>query len=202
MKGRGARTHACRVDALPSSATGHKRRDESRRGKLRACATILCLSLASCGYHIAGKADLMPKSIHTIAIKPFSNSTQRNDLARLLPADISREFISRTHYRIISDVKQADAVMEAAITDFVSFSTTSDPVTGRSTGAEVILHLNVYLTERATGKSLYQRTGYEFRERFEISENPATYFDESSTAVQRLATDAARSIVTAILENF
>jgi len=192
----GPGTRACGV----GTAGGHPVKS-GRAARMSACATVLFV-LTSCGYHVAGKADLMPKSIHTIAIKPFHNNTQRNDLARLLPADISREFISRTHYKVISDDKQADAVMEAAITDFVSFSTTSDPVTGRSTGAEVILHLNVYLTERATGKSLFQRTGYEFRERFEISENPATYFDESSTAVQRLATDAARSIVTAILENF
>ncbi len=165
-------------------------------------AAALCLALAACGYHVAGKADLMPKSIHTIAIKPFHNNTQRNDLARLLPADIGREFISRTHYRIISDEKQADAILEGAITDFISFSTTSDPNTGRSTGALAVLHLNIYLTERATGKSLFQRANYEFRQPFEISENAATYFDESSTAVQRIAMDAARSIVTAILENF
>jgi outer membrane lipopolysaccharide assembly protein LptE/RlpB len=173
------------------------------RGIVLASALLLpALMLSGCGYHLAGKADLMPKNIHTIAIKPFHNNTQRNDLARLLPADLSREFISRTHYKIITDEKQADAILEGAITDFVSYSTTSDPNTGRSTGAEVILHLNIYLTERGTGKSLFQRTGYEFRERFEISENAATYFDESSTAVQRIAMSAARSVVTAILENF
>jgi len=166
------------------------------------CAALSALAITSCGYHVAGKADLMPKRIQTIAIKPFHNNTQRNDLARLLPEDISRELISRTKYKIVSDPTQADAVMEGAIIDFVSFSTTSDPNTARSTGAQAILHLNIYLTERTTGKSLFQRSGFEFRERYEISENPATYFDESSTAVERLARDAARSVVTAILENF
>ena len=158
--------------------------------------------LTACGYHIAGKAGLIPKSVHTIYIEPFHNNTQRADLARLVPADIGREFISRTHYRPVTDRNAADAVLAGAINDFINYSTTSDPVSGRSTGAMVIIHLNLYFTERATGKSLFQRVGYEFRQPYEISENPATYFDESSTAVQRVAQDAARSIVTAILENF
>jgi outer membrane lipopolysaccharide assembly protein LptE/RlpB len=163
---------------------------------------IACGVLGGCGYHIAGKADLVPKNVHTIFIEPFHNSTQRPDIARLLPANLAREFLSRTRYKVVPDRQQADAVLAGAITNFVSFSTTADPVTGRSTGAQVILQMNVYLTDRATGKSLFQRSGYEFRERYEISENVATYFDESGTAVQRVARDAARSIVTAILENF
>jgi outer membrane lipopolysaccharide assembly protein LptE/RlpB len=171
--------------------------------KFAACAAVSAIVLLSgCGYHIAGKADLIPKSIHTIAVEPFHNGSQRTDLARLLPADLAREILSRTRYKLVDDPKQADAVLAGAINNFIFFSTTADPVTGRSTGAQVILNLNVYLTERATGHSLFQRNNYEFRERYEISENVSTYFDESGTAVQRVTRDAARSIVTAILENF
>ena len=42
----------------------------------------------------------------------------------------------------------------------------------------------------------------EFRERYEISTNPQAYFDESGTAIRRVSQDIARSVVTAILENF
>jgi archaellum component FlaG (FlaF/FlaG flagellin family) len=132
---------------------------------------------SGCGYHIAGKAELMA-------------------------ADLAREFLSRTRFQIVSDPKQADAVLAGAITNFAVGSTTVDPNTARSTGAMVILQMNIYLTERGTGKSLFQNNGYEFRERYEISENAATYLDESGTAVQRVTRDAARSIVSAILENF
>jgi len=166
-------------------------------------ALVACGAVSSgCGYHIAGKADLIPKTVHTIAIEPFHNGIQRPDIARMLSADLAREFLSRTRFKVVTDPKQADALLAGAITNFLSFATTADPVTGRSTGAQVILQMNVYLTDRTTGKSLFQRSGYEFRERYEISENVATYFDESGTAVQRVTRDAARSIVTAILENF
>jgi hypothetical protein len=157
---------------------------------------------SGCGYHAAGKAELMPKSVHTIFIEPFHSGVPRADIPRLLAADLARELLSRTRYKVVSDARQADAVLAGAITTFASGATTTDPNTARSTGAQVILQMNIYLTERATGKVLFQRNGYEFRERYEISENAATYFDESGTAVQRVTRDAARSIVSAILEDF
>ena len=163
---------------------------------------LVCAVSSGCGYHAAGKAELIPKSVRTIYIEPFHAGIPRADIPRLLAADLAREFLSRTRFRIVSDPAQADAVLAGAITNFSSGSTTTDPNTARSTGAMVVLQMNIYLTERGTGKSLYQNNGYEFRERYEISENAATYFDESGTAVQRVTRDAARSIVSAILENF
>jgi hypothetical protein len=42
----------------------------------------------------------------------------------------------------------------------------------------------------------------EFRERYEISVSPQQYFDEMPAALQRLSKDVARTVVSAILENF
>lgn len=165
---------------------------------------ILCVAaaLAGCGYHIAGKADLMPKNIKTIAVPAFANGTPRYKLARLLPAGITQEFISRTKYNIVADPNQADAILKGTLANFVVFPVLSDPATGRATGAEIVVTLQVTLTERATGKVLFSRPSLEFRERYEISTDPQTYFDESGTAIERVARDAARTVVTAILENF
>jgi len=163
-----------------------------------ACGAVL----SGCGYHVSGQAGLMPRSVHTIFIEPFHTGVPRTDLSRLLAADLAREFLSRTRYKVAANRVEADAVLTGAITSFFIGTTTADPQNGRSTGAQVTLQMNIYLNEKDTGKSLFQRNGYEFRERYEISENAATYFDESGTAIQRVTRDAARGIVSAILENF
>jgi hypothetical protein len=165
---------------------------------------LLCLAaLASgCGYHVGGKADLMPKSVKTIAIVPFTNATPRYKLARLLPTNIAAEFVSRTKYNIVADPNQADAVLKGSLAVVNIFQVISDPATGRATGAEIVVIVQITLTERATGKVLFTRPALEFRERYEISTDPQTYFDESGTAIERVARDAARSVVTAILEDF
>jgi outer membrane lipopolysaccharide assembly protein LptE/RlpB len=164
---------------------------------------VLALGTAGCGYHVAGHADLMPKNIQTIAIPAFGNlTTGRAKLSRLITADVSREFISRTHYTIVTQPEQADAVLVGVLSNFNSFPIISDPVSGRSTGIQVVAVLQVTLTDRHTGKTIFSRPTYEYRERYEVTLDPQTYFDESGTAIERLSRDIARSVVTAILENF
>ena len=155
-----------------------------------------------CGYHVSGHGDLMPKTIKTIAIPAFGNITTRYQLARLLPADITREFLSRTHYAIVADPNQADAVLAGTVTNFAFFPTVNDPVSGRATAAQVVVTLRLTLTNRATGAVLFSRLGAEFRERYEVSIDPMAYFDESGTAMQRVSRDGARTVVTGILEGF
>lgn len=165
---------------------------------------MLALALLStgCGYHISGQGDLLPKTIKTIAIPGFRNNTNRYQLARLIPTDMTHEFITRTKYQIVGDPAQADAVLEGTLLSFVAYPTVTDPASGRATGAQVIVSLAVTFTERATGKVLYSNTGMEYRERYQISTNPQEYFDESGTAIQRVAQDVSQSVVTAILEKF
>jgi outer membrane lipopolysaccharide assembly protein LptE/RlpB len=159
--------------------------------------------LAACGYHIGGQGDLIPKTVKIIAIPEFSNGTVQYQVASLLTADVVREFHSRTKYTIVTDPGKSDAVLTGAVVNFsVLGGITTDPTTGRATSSQVILTVQFNLTDHHTGKVIYQRTGYEFRERYEISPNLPTYFDESSPAMKRVSRDAAKAVVTSILEAF
>lgn len=165
---------------------------------------VAALLAPACGYHVGGKADLIPKSVKTIAIPAFGNGTVRYQLARLLPADLTREFHSRTHYTIVTDPGQADAVLKGVVTNVATISPTTDPATGRATSVQILVTLQITLVDSHTGKVLYTNANgsTEFRERYEVATDPRTYFDESNTALQRVSQDVARSVVTAILEAF
>jgi len=164
-----------------------------------ACAA---LALAGCGYHVGGHANLLPKTIKTIAVPAFGNASTNHRLPVLLAADVTRELISRAKYAVIADPNQADAVLTGVVLNFVSYPTVFDPISGRATGVQAVLTLQLTLRERSTGKVLFTRQAGEFRERYEISTDPQQYFDESGTAIERLSRDVARSLVTAILEEF
>ncbi len=164
---------------------------------------LACAALSSaCGYHIAGRADLVPKNIKTIAVPAFGNGTPSYKLGRLVTADVTREFNSRTRYIIVPDPEQADAVLTGSLLHFIYYPTILDPKTNRSTGVQVIVNVQVTLTDRHTGKVLFSRPSMEFRERYEISTDPQTYFDESGTAIERVSRDVARTVVSGILEAF
>ena len=168
----------------------------------RAALLAAAALLSGCGYHVAGRGDMMPKAIKTIAVPAFGNVTTQYKLAERLPADITREFLERTRYHVVADPNQADAVLAGAVTNFFSYPIVADPVSGRATGVQVVVVLQLSLRERSTGKILFNRPGMEVRERYEISIDPKAYFDESETAVTRMSREVARSVVSAVLENF
>lgn len=158
------------------------------------------LSELSCGYKVGGKSSLIPAGLLTIAVPPFSNPTSRYKLTEKLPAAISRELISRTRYQILPSLPApgdppADAILKGSI-----LSATAIPLTSNAILLNVVLSIS--LTQTNTGAVLYANPSLDFRQRYEISTDPQAYFDESSFAFERLSRDVARSVVTAIIENF
>jgi Lipopolysaccharide-assembly len=168
-----------------------------------AVVLVAAFELAGCGYRIAGSQNLLPKTIHTIAVPPFDNATIRYKLTDLLPEDIDRELISRTKYQIIPDASQADAVLHGTVISYAAYPTLIDQSNGRTSALQVIVRLSVNLTDRSNGKVLFTRPSYEAHERYEAAvTNNYQYFDESTSAVQRLSKDVARDLVSSILDNF
>jgi hypothetical protein len=157
---------------------------------------------AGCGYHVAGRANTLPKTVRTIAIPAFTNNTTRYRLTAQLPTAIAREFIARTRYQVVTDVNDADAVLSGTVLTYNYYAATYDPETSRASAAQVSVFLDVTLRERATGTVLFSRNNMEFRERYEISVDPNAYFEESDTALNRVSRDVARTVVSAVLERF
>ena len=162
----------------------------------------MVLPAASCGYRIAGRTDLLPSTIRTIAIPTFANLTNRYKLSERLPAAIAREFLTRTRYSVVANPDEADAVLTGAVLNYMSFPGVSDPRTGRSTAIQISVILQLQLAERSTGKLLYNRPGIEFRQRYEVSVDQTTYLEESDIALDRLSRDVARTLVSSVLEAF
>jgi hypothetical protein len=194
-------TPACRN--LPSRArrkrTYHGLFPHSQLGWI----AIGCALLTSCGYRVAGRADLVPKSVHTVAIPAFANATIRYKLSDRLPQALSREFIARTRYQIVNDPGQADAVLRGSVVNYSAFPILFDQATGRASGLQVNVTMQVSFVERATGKVIFTRPNFEVHQRFEIAVvNDRAYLEEDDAALERLSRDVARDLVSAILENF
>jgi hypothetical protein len=157
---------------------------------------------AGCGYRVSGRADLLPKNIHTIAVPAFGNATIRYKLADLLSNAVTREFLTRTRYRIVADPNEADAILYGSLVNYNSYPAVFDPSTGRASGVIVTATVNIALRNRSTGETIFARPSMEIRERYEISIDSRAYFEESDTAAERISRDVARSVVSAVLEKF
>jgi outer membrane lipopolysaccharide assembly protein LptE/RlpB len=161
---------------------------------------LLLVALGGCGYHTSGHADLLPKRIKTIAVTSFNNNSSRYRLTGTLPKAIAREFISRTRYKVVADPAEADAVLSGAVLTYANYTTIVQ--NGRASGIEMVVTMQISLTDRATGKVLFTRPSMEVRERYEVAADPRAYFEESDIGLERMSRDVARSVVSAVLENF
>jgi hypothetical protein len=174
----------------------------------RALLAAMALALCGCGYHVSGHGDLLPQNLRTIAIPAFANLSTRYKLTERLPAALTREFITRTRYRVITDLDQADAILNGAVMNFYVFPNIFDQASGRAAGVQLGVNLQLTLVERGTGKVLFSRPNMEFRQRYEVHADQAnqqsqlSYFEESETAIERLSRDVARTVVSAVLEAF
>ena len=162
----------------------------------------LAIWLTGCGYHVAGHSDLLPKTLHTIYVPAWANASVRYRLNDSLPQDIAREFIAKTRYQIVTKPDNADAVLTGAVLRYNANPAIFDPATSRASVVELEVAMAVKLTEKATGKTLWENNYLTFKQRYEISTTQTAYFDESSPALERLSREAARNIVSAILSNF
>jgi outer membrane lipopolysaccharide assembly protein LptE/RlpB len=177
-----------------------------RRARFQTAGFILLatvLALAGCGYHTVGnKSAQLPASVHTIAIPTFVNRTRQYHIEQVLTEAVVREFLARTQYRLVyKDNGGADAALRGTVVATSIVPVTFDVTTGRATTALVTVSAQVSLVDRS-GKKLYENLSYVFREQYGISNEPAAFFQESTPAMERLARDFARTLVSNILEAY
>jgi len=179
-------------------------------------ATVLLLT--ACGYHVGGTGSQLPPGLKVIAVPAMKNDTTRYRIEQGMTEAVVHEFIARTKYRIVSSEDSADAVLHGEITAFEAVpavfdttpasnpSTTNVPAinvtTARATTMLISVHMKVLLEERETKRVLYKNDNYLFREPYEISTDPAKFFDEQGPALQRMSRDFASRLVADVLENF
>ncbi|MBV9343041.1 MAG: LptE family protein [Acidobacteria bacterium] len=182
----------------------HGNRTASRKDPVKRRALFL-LALSSftpgCGYHPAGKANLLPADLRTLAIPAFVNQTQTYRIEQMLTTGVTEEFARRTPYRITSDAASADAVLHGAVLSSYTSPLTYDSKTGRAATVLVVVSMRVSLNDRL-GHVLYQNPLYTFREQYQISQELSSFFEEDSPAFERLSRQFARSLVSNILEVF
>lgn len=166
-------------------------------------AAALAVSLATgCGYQTAGKAVRIPPDVQTVSIPMFVNQTKAYRIEQIITNEVVHEFSSRTRYHIVSSPGgDVDATLQGTVLTSEVAPSTYDSQTGRATSALVTVTASVKLVDRH-GKVLFENDNYTFRDQYELSADPASFFEEDSMAVQRLSADFARTLVSNVLEAF
>jgi outer membrane lipopolysaccharide assembly protein LptE/RlpB len=164
--------------------------------------TLACLFFCGCGYHTAGRANVLPDDVKTISIPSFTNETNTFKIEQLLTAAVVREWNTRTHYHVVNEQSNtADATLRGTVLSSYASPATYDSQTGRAASVLVVVSMKVSLTDRQ-GKVLFENPSYVFREQYQVSREVQSFFEEDSPALHRLSDEFARTLVSNILEGF
>ena len=167
---------------------------------LAICAAVFALT--DCGYQPAGKASRIPPDVQTISVPMFANQTKTYRIEQQITNDVVHELASRTRYHLVSTTgSDVDATLHGTILSAEVAPSTADSQTGRATTAIVTVTAAVKLVDRH-GKVLFENDNYTFRDQYELSADPASFFEEDSMAMRRLSAEFARTLVSNILEAF
>ena len=177
---------------------------------LSLCGLCLWLSLASagCGYALAGRGSFLPTDIRVVGIPPLVNRTTFFDVEQILTEKIRNEFIGRGKYRVVPEAADADAVLNAEITS-ITLSPVAFTSAQLASRYQFVLTMKVDFTDNRVNKSLWANDFLSFTGEYDLTSgtgdptiNAATFVDQQRSSFDRIATDVARTVVTAIVEAF
>lgn len=143
----------------------------------------------------------LPKRIKTIAVPAFKFEAKglRYRIDSRFTEAVTKEVIRRGHgLKVQGALEGADAVIEGNIRDF-SFSGVLLDREGRARVYEVTVVSAVTVRDLADNKILYDNQNFIFRDSFEFSEDPRSFFNEEDPAVERMARAFAESVVSTIV---
>ncbi len=167
-----------------------------------ALAVFLSVVALGCGYHTVGHAVALPQNIRTIAVPGFVSQSPTFRVEQVMTDAVVREFNTRTQFHVIHETKEdADAVLKGTVLSASAAPLAYDSKTGRAASVLVTVSMQVTLTDR-DGKVLFQNPSYLFHEQYELSRELSTFFEEDSSAMDRLSRDFARTLVANILESY
>ncbi len=106
---------------------------------------------AGCGYHVAGRSDSLPKSIHVIAVPALENKTTSYRIEQRLTTATVHEFLAKTSYRVVPDPANGDAVLRGKVLTVEAVPLLFDTATGRATAMLITLKCEITFEERETG---------------------------------------------------
>jgi hypothetical protein len=169
---------------------------------------VLCglLSLGGCGYSLAGRGSFLPSYIKTIGVPPFINRTTVFNLETLLTQKVRAEFIGRGKYQILPQNTGVDAVLTGEVTG-VTIVPSSFSTAQLASRYALTMTARIELRETRENKVLWENPSVMLRQEYEATSgrgvtDAVAFFQQDTNALERMSTEFARTIVSAILEAF
>jgi hypothetical protein len=172
-----------------------------------AITVVLAAHTAACGYTLAGRGSFLPSYIKTVGIPEFTNATPYFGIEQLFTDKIRSELIGRGKYQVLPQQTGVDALLRGSIAS-MTITPASFNQQQQATRYFITITTSIELVDLKTNKNIWENPRMVFREEYDLpatdlhAGDPSAFFGQSSNALQRVATDFARTVISSILEAF
>lgn len=176
----------------------------TRRRFVHAIVVLAISANAACGYSLAGRGAFLPPHIKTIGVPTFTNLTSVFDVERRVTDRVRSELIGRGRYTVDTKAEGVDAVLSGEISS-ITISPSAFNDQRQATRYALVLTAKIEFRDVKNNKVIWSNPSMQFREEYEISgtvTDPNAFFGQDANALDRLAAEFARTLVSAILEAF
>jgi hypothetical protein len=160
---------------------------------------LICSGFTDCYKPVTGTG--LPSYVKNVAVPTFQAEPRglRYRVQSRFTDAVTREIIRRGNGLHVQGARDgADAVIEGTIRDF-TFSGVLLDKQGRARVYEVTIVTAVTVRDLHSNKILYDNQNLTFRDSFEFSSDPRSFFNEEDPAVERMARAFSESIVSTIV---
>jgi hypothetical protein len=161
---------------------------------------------ASCGYALAGRGSFLPAYIKTLGIPMFGNTTPYQSVEQVFTQKVRLEFQSSRRYTIVPSDEGVDGIVRGDITS-ISLQPASLNDNQLASRFRVTVVVKVKFEDVKAQKTLWENPALSFSDEYELANNTSgtdvsAFVGNQTVAMDRMSTDFARSVVSAILEAF
>jgi hypothetical protein len=164
----------------------------------------LCISAACGGYSLAGRGSFLPPHIRTIGVPMFTNLTPVFDVERKVTERVVSELIGRGKYKIDRTATGVDAVLAGEISS-ITIVPSAFNAQRQATRYTLVLTAKIEFRDLKENKVVWSNPSMQFRDDYDVTATVTdanAFFGQDVNAMDRMAAEFARTLVSAILEAF
>ncbi len=156
--------------------------------------------LASCGYRFSGGGEAVDRSIQSVYVDAFINSTAEPMVENYVRNAFITEFRRSGRFSIAGSADDADAILSGTVRN-IRTSRSAYRIMERAVEDKVYMRLQITFKER-NGNVLWSHNGLEDSEAFLVGDDPLFTERNRSQALKKLASDLAELAYRGIMAGF
>jgi len=167
---------------------------------------LAALVLPGCGYSLSGRGSFLPASIKTIGVPLFTNTTSLFEIEQRVTDKVRAELTGRGHWTVTPTPEGVDALLTGEITNAI-LAPAAFNEQQQATRLVLTIVSRVELRDVKANKVIWANPSMQFSETYEVSTaasalDASAFLRNDANALERLSSEFARAVVSAMLEAF